>query len=225
MKATTFQSIKQLATQVHRLLEKGNVTRDSPFQMKEIMLSMRQLSLKFLRQQLFENLASSTSKIVPSHYVATYSNLEIQTDADREYINIPTQYLSVNTSMGDDEGIQRVIPNSRVAIERRMMIPVPRNFHDLMGESIATFMENQWTYEVYRDKIYFNKKRGKKLSQLSIKTVNVDIVVISPEDVGDDDAFPLPPEHHFDLIVQTLQLYGVSDQNAKDLLSNQNPDD
>lgn len=222
-KASTFQSVKQLATQVHRLLEKGDVAQESAFHMKEIMLSLRQLSMKYLKTVILDNLRESTSKIIDSHFVASYRNLAVQVDTDtkREYVDIPVQYVSLD----DDAGIQRITPNSKMATEKRAMIPVTRAYMDLLGASIGTFLENQWSYEVHRDKAYFNKRKLKTLKDLKINTVDMDVVVISPKDVGDDDPFPLPPEFQHDLIIEVLQLYGVSDQRAKDLLNNENPDD
>jgi hypothetical protein len=180
--------------------------------------ALRQGAMKFLKIDNFERMERG-QRFVDPHYVAKFTNIEIKADAarfDRNYVELPVQYVS----MQDNQGVQRVWPVVEDEIDYIEMIPVPDGAEEIYRNlTVNDALVGVWTYSLQRDRLLFGKLDGDTLLDAGISLVDVDIVVISPLDVGDDDPFPLPPELHFDLIQQTVQLFAPNPERVRQVIT------
>ena len=130
--------------------------------------------------------------------------------------SLPVQYVALI----DNQGVQRVWPQMEDEIDYTEMIPVPDGAQEIYRSlSVNDALVGIWTYSLVRDKLYFGRMDGDTLLEKEIEKVDVDIVVISPVDVLDTDPFPLPPELHFDLIQQTIQLFAPNPERVRQVVT------
>ncbi len=209
-------SVYNLSSQVLLLLTRIN--GDLQIDRREVMDALRQGANKILKVDYFESLKNGQRFIDP-HHIAKFKDISVQKDTqrfDNNYIDLPCQYIALK----NNEGIQRVWPVVEDEIDYIEMIPVP----DGAGEVYRSLTVNDalvglWTYSLQRDKLHFGKKNGETLLDSGIEKVDIDIVVISPVDVGDTEPFPLPPEYHLDLIQQTIQLFAPNPERVREVIT------
>ncbi len=209
-------SVYNLSSQVLLLLTR--IDKDLQTGRREVMDALRQASMKFFKQDYYKSLEDQQRQIDP-HYVAKFSGLSILKDEDRfdrNYVELPSQYAALK----NNEGVQRVWPVVENEIEYIEMIPIPEGAQEIYRNlTVNDALIGVWTYTVARDRIYFGRNDGETLLDEDITVVDMDIVVISPVDVGDEDPFPLPPEFHFDLIVSVVQLFAPNQERVNQVVT------
>ncbi len=209
-------SVYNLSSQVLLMIER--VDQDLQVDRREVIDALRQGAMKFLKQDYFKTLESG-QRFIDSHYIAKFTGLDILTDVDkfeRNYIELPAQYVALH----DNQGIQRVWPVVEDEIDYIEMIPIPDGAEEIYRNlSTNNALIGVWTYSLTRDRIYFGKNDGNTLLDDEIEKVDVDVVVISPVDVGDEDPFPLPPEYHFDLMVSVVEVFTGNQQRVGQVIT------
>lgn len=209
-------SVYNLSSQVLQLLTR--IDKDIQVDRREVMDALRQGSIKFLKQDYFEKLQAG-QRFVDPHYVAKFSNLPVLVDEgryDRNYIEIPCQFVA----LPDNEGIQRVWPVTKEEEDYIEMIPVPYGNEEIYRNlSIKNALVGVWTYSVTKDRIYFSRNGEYTLKDKKIDSVDIDVVIVSPLDVGDEDPFPLPPEYHLDLITSVVQIFAPNTERAHQVVT------
>jgi hypothetical protein len=209
-------SVYNLSSQVLGLIDR--IDKDIQIDRREVMDALRQGSIKFLKQDYFEKLQMG-QKFIDPHYVARFTKQPILVDADRygrNYIDIPCQYVA----LPENEGIQRVWPVTEDEEDYIEMTPIPYGNEEIYRNlSINNALIGVWTYSVTKDKIYFGRNGEHTLKDKDITSVDIDVVIVSPLDVGDDDPFPLPPEYHLDLITSVIQLFAPNPERVHQVVT------
>jgi len=211
-----YTTLNIMAERVLRILEAGGVGRDQTWDKREIAADLRDNSLFVMKGEWFES-RKRGDNIIPAHYVGSFENIPIKKNGDQEYIDLPAPRVD----LPDEGGVQRVRPYCEDGIGKAM-IPIPMDFMDVIGKLPTAYLEDNRAYYATRDKIIFYKKDGCTLEEEEINSVNVDLVTISPTDVGLNDPFPAPPELIKQIIANTLQVYGMV-QKPQDILLDENP--
>ncbi len=209
-------SVYNLSSQVLLLLTR--IDKDLQIDRREVIDALRQGAMKFFKQDYYKSLEDRQRQIDP-HYVAKFTGLTILKDSDRfdrNYAVLPSQYASLK----NNEGVQRVWPVVEEEIDYIEMIPIPDGAQEVYRNlTVNDALIGVWTYSVVRDKVCFGKNNGETLIDSDIEKVDMDIVVISPVDVSDDDPFPLPPEFHFDLILQIVQVFSQNQDRVRQVVT------
>ena len=211
-----FTTLHIMAERTRRILESGGVGRDNKWDIREIAVDLRDSANFVMKGQWFQS-RKMGDVVIPSHYVATFEGLEVKKKGEQEYVDMPAPRID----LPDEGGVQRVRPVVEDEIGKAM-IPIPMDFMDVIGKLPTAYLEDNFAYYPTRDKIIFYKKDGRTLEDEEITHVDVDIVTISPTDVGLNDPFPAPPELIKEIIANTLQTYGMV-QNPQDILLDENP--
>lgn len=214
-------SVYNLSSQVLLLLTR--IDKDLQIDRREVMDALRQGAMKFLKMDYFEKMKEG-QRFMDPHYVAHFTGLAVLEDNERferNYIDMPCQYVALRENMG----VQRVWPVTEEEIDYIEMIPVPDGAQEVYRSlTVNDALIGQWTYHLQRDKIYFGRKDSETLLDAGIDKVDVDVVVISPVDVADDDPFPLPPEFHLDLLRQTVELFAPNPERVRQVVTQEEVD-
>lgn len=209
-------SVYNLSSQILLLLTR--IDKDLQIDRREVIDALRQASMRFFKQDYYKSLEDRQRQIDP-HYVAKFTGLSILRDEsryDRNYVELPSQYAALK----NNEGVQRVWPVVDDEIDYIEMIPIPDGAQEVYRNlTVNDALIGVWTYTVMRDRVYFGRNNGETLIDEDVETVDMDIVVISPVDVGDEDPFPLPPEFHFDLIVSVVQLFAPNQERVNQVVT------
>lgn len=211
MPATTRITRNVLAERVLRILEKEGQSSDSTYDIREVRREIDNQANKILKSEWFFN-RNDGNKDMQSHFMAEFENVSISTDgAGNNYCDIPVPYLSLPQGMG----VFRVAPEqgdqSGVA-----MIPLNPYDMDLLRNLPASTFEKQWSYELRRNTLHFNKKyddteaRLITLSEASVTSVRLTVAIIDPSDIGDNDEYPLMPEQVSTLLENTINFFNPS---------------
>lgn len=214
-------TLRELAWQVRRIIQKGEVSSDYQIGEREVMKIIREVAYKLMKTNWFE-MRNLQDKTPDAHFVADFYNQDVKTDNSlfMDYTDLPASYMS----LPDNSGVYAVRPMpSQDDQNPKAMIPIQPFDMDIFNNLPAGALEQQWCYEIRRDKIYYHKKSGKRPSEKGITKVIISLASIDPQSVGANDRFPVPPEMHFDLISQTLQVFGMAEQQIKDMVVDDNP--
>lgn len=212
---------KILAERALRILKRGNVNRDTEFDIREVMREVRDSAAYLFKGRWYQDKKDGENN-VSSHYVATFEGVEVKTTGNNYcYVDIPAPFID----LPEDMGIQRVAPELENPTANRGFIPVPRNFLDIYGTLPSGFLETEWGYEVKRGRIYFtNKNNGRKtIKDAGINTVTIEQVTFDPLSVGDNDPFPAPPDMWNEIINMTVARFAPSLTMPKDVIADENP--
>ena len=219
-------TINVLTERIHRLLKRGDVQRDSGWDPRDIEYLIRDAASKAIKGSWFES-RNDGGKNIDSRFVATFI-VEVKVDAySNNYIDLP---ISNWIQLPDESGIQSVRPDfltlstKKTKMEElRAFIPIPNRFYDIYSSLPEGALEGQHGFMVRKNKIFFTKRYDKTLIENSIKKVELDVVTVDPAAVGLDEPLPIPAEMIMGMILEILQLLGMTEQKAKDLTNNENP--
>lgn len=203
----------------HPLVAAGDRSRDNRFDEREVMKVMRQISHRLLKGEWFQA-RNNGEKNIDGHYIATFNNVTVSNDTvqKRNYCLLPAEYMMLRLDMG----IQAVYPMSGIVEkDREAIIPIPSGAMDIFYQLPAGALEGFFSYEVHRNRLYFNPRWGKTMLTEKILKVRIRMVIISPEDIDPDTAYPMPPELQDTLISETLKWYGFP--GTPDLINDNAP--
>lgn len=211
-------TINKLSEQIMRLLEAGTKSVDSKLSKQVIALEIRQAIHAVMRGEMRQATIDG-EKTVDSHYVGTFSRTVLEDSKGRNYITLPSYVY-----LYGHQGIQQISPLTDRG-EDRPMIPIMPNEMFLFDQLTAgkETLRNQWCYELKKDKAIFSKKDDETLIDEGITSVEVEAVSIDPDDVGNSDTLPLPPELEMMVIKEVLSLHGYSGNEIADMVLDGNP--
>lgn len=215
-------SLSTTSKRVKRILEGHNFVRQGHLDDREIADTLRDVAHYLMKGRWYE-LKKEGVHDVPAQYVATYPDVEVQTvqrfGKTSCYIDLP----AIPMELPMDLGVQRIVAQSNDEDESVALIPVPRYFKDIYGSLNTGMLEGLFGYEVERGKAYFTEVDGETIKERGVEKVTVDEAVISPQDVGNDDPFPAPPEMIEQMVQLTLQRYGMSTEIAQNATMKKTP--
>lgn len=187
----------QIAEQVKRILDGGDATESSQYDIREISLLVGQFTAAKIKENLIAGL-SFIDRGISSKYIRTFRNIEVKKDSESNeyYADIPGNYIL----LPNDKGVFLVAPMIRGAIS---FIPVKTGFGSLYECSDAKNLEGKTGYYVEGDKLYFDETFNSDCGKIQMK-----LVVASPEDLSDDENLPIGDEDVPLIIKGVLSLVG-----------------
>lgn len=225
-------TIQIYGERIMRILQKGNVTRERPLDYRDIHFVIRDQAAAIAKGQWFES-RNDGGKDISSIYVCTFT---VDVLVDAQGVNYCLVPVSSYLNLPDESGVQSVRPDplttsTKKTKERELtaFIPVPNRYRDLYSVLPAGAMEGLITYHVRKNKIYFGTLSEtfdgseRTVIDVGIKKVEIDVATVSPEAVAIDEPLPIPQDKEKDLMIGVLMFFGLTDQKAKDLLNNSNP--
>lgn len=215
-------TLNSLAHEVIRLLSSGTPSKDSNLNKDYIIAELRQAIHFRIKGDYFQQKNDGSSD-VSYHYIATYPDLPVLFDEDKNrcYIDMPSYAILLPGGLG----IQEVRPQTGDIEKDVAMIPImPHEFELFRSLSVGLeVMIDQFCWEPDRSKIWFTEANNETLLEAGIETVGMKSVVIDPADVGDDDVLPIPPELELTVMQDVLQLHGYNAVKPADITNNGNP--
>ena len=178
--ATTKQ---QLAEQVLRLLNSGDITHDSSIDGRELLLAIEQERDRLIRQRLTESMAQGEGTI-PGHVKHLL------------YSQLPGRPLS----LFDDKGIVHV---SYTADQANAFVRIANGNLSLYNGLLSSDIGGRGGYWLEGDRIYYNSN----VDDCCGNTVIIKMIM-NAGDVDPSQPFPIPADLESEVIRNVLQLYG-----------------
>ena len=178
--ATTKQ---QLAEQVLRLLNSGDITHDSSIDGRELLLAIEQERDRLIRQRLTESMAQGEGTIPGDVKHLLYSQL-------------PGRPLS----LFDDKGIVHV---SYTADQANAFVRIANGNLSLYNGLLSSDIGGRGGYWLEGDRIYYNSN----VDDCCGNTVIIKMIM-NAGDVDPSQPFPIPADLESEVIRNVLQLYG-----------------
>lgn len=203
-------TIRLLTEEIMEYLTKGRHTSDLDIDERLIHQDIKDATQSLIKPEILNGVG------VTSHYIATFRNITVKAaDATSvlEYATLPTDVIS----LPEDKGVWSVRKMGGDAF-----IPVPLDGLDVLDGILEKVQETEWTYEVDRGRVLFHKKNGKGLIESGITSVMIRQVIISLDDLGIDDPYPLPAEMIFELKNMVFEKYKIIFGEQTDLINDAN---
>lgn len=213
-------TINILSERILRILSGGNIPRDQKWEERDIQYLVRDAVAKTVKGTWYEE-KNEGGDGLDSRFVVTFTDQEVKKDSrtGENYVEIPVDSW---LRLPDDSGIRSVRPSRpneetkrTKAHELRAFIPIPNRFKDIYLNLPAGALEQQFGYEIRKDKIYFTTKgtttegQPRTLEDWKITKVDIDIATVDPAAVDIDDPLPLPNDYNVDVIQTVLTLMGI----------------
>jgi len=215
-------TLKKLQYQIDRLLSAGPKTRDSKLSPKYIQTEIVQVANALIKAEHFTKMKMG-ERDVDALKIATYSNLEVKADDffGRNYIELP----AYPENLPDGLGIQQVKPMTGNPTDDRAMVIIMPNEVEIFSELLVGMevMKDQFCAQPDRDKIFFTERNGETLIDSGVKEVELQMVIIDPATLDENDRFPISPAQEIDVIQRVLQLHGYSAKEVTDLINDNIP--
>ncbi len=216
------------AERVLRILNGGNIQRDTQWHELDVQYLVRDTVAKMVKGEWF-NERNEGGKEIDPRYVVTFRNQEVKEDADtgENYIDVPVKsYIRLK----DGSGIRSIRPDNTGTVTRRTkdteltaFIPIPNRFEDIFYQLPACSLEGMYGWMVRRDKIYFTKRFDKTLLEYDISRVTVDVVTTAPEAIGIDEVLPISQEMMQDVITEVVSILRDGKPQLVDKINDENP--
>lgn len=222
-------SIRIISEQILRILNGGNIPRDSAFNEQDVQYMVRDTAAKLIKGEWFSE-RNEGGKTIDSRYVVTFDNLEVKIDdkTGENYINIPvTNYIRLPYGAGirsirpDNSGTTRTKRTKYV--ETRAFIPISNRFLDIYFQLPVESLEGIYGGMVRGTKMYFTKRYGKTLKQYDINKMTMDIVTVSPEAISVDEDLPIAAELLQQLKTEVIEIMTAGKPQVVDTIDDQNP--
>tara|TARA_B100000963_G_C22516724_1_gene621020 strand:- start:279 stop:923 length:645 start_codon:yes stop_codon:yes gene_type:complete len=192
-----------LAEQCMRILSGGYVTKDTEFDIREIMLAVEQSRDKLVKQEIMSTSFSNTSAYVDTSgvigsFLSVYDNVAINFDANKDlrYIDLPAMPLA----LPDDKGVYHV---SYQRDQRASFVRMPNGSIGLYGNMPSSRLLGKEGYWVEQDRVYFNENVNPDLGNVLLK------LVVVAKDILPNAPFPMPGELESEVVRDVVQLYTV----------------
>lgn len=222
-------TIRQLGEQILRIVNGGNIRRDSQFIPQDVHYLVRDSAAKLIKGEWFSE-RNEGGKDLDSRYVVTMTGQEVKVDAitKENYIDMPvTNYLRLPYGAGlrsvrpDNSGTTKTKRTKKV--ETRAFIPIPNRFEDIYFQLPAGSLEGIYGFMVRGNKIVFTKRYGKTLKEFEINTVTVEVASVDPKAVTIDDELPLSGELLLQLKAEVINFLQTGKPQVVDVIDDQNP--
>lgn len=187
---------KQLAEQVIRILNSGDVTNDNSIDPRELLLAIEQERDRLVRLRLFESLSQGEGDI-PGDVVSTFDSITIKKDAVKNllYSSLPGRIMSLPRDMG-------ILHVSYTKDQYNAFIRMPNGSLSLYNGLVSSMIGGRGGYWLEGDRIYYNDS----VDDCCGNTVIVKMIMNSG-DVDPNDIFPIPPDMESEVIRNVIQLY------------------
>ncbi len=199
-------TLRKLCFQVKRLLSAGTTPKDSKLNDAYIIAEIRQVTHGLLKMEWYAGKQEGRVGASPI-LIATYPDVPVLNDTvrKRNYSVLPAYPMNV------EEGVQQVKPMTGIPSRDVAMIPIAPHEYELFKSLLVAseIMKDQFTFEVGRDRVEYTKKDNKTLLQHGINFVEMKILVQDPEQISEDDNFPVPPEMELQIIQGVCALHGM----------------
>jgi len=205
---------KQLAERALRILQGGEVSKDTDIDLREVMLHIDSERDSIIQMKLIEGYKSinkrSTASIaaheVLGSYVSEYT-LKTAFDSNRNqrYGKLPVMPLD----LPDEAGILSVRDAGDFSTSySRISIGLEAIYLDL--PSLAA--SNKGYYIMRGDRIYFDDSNPPTNAWVSLVALS--------SGIGDDDLYPLSPGDESIIIKSVVELYTIMSTAAQDVINN-----
>lgn len=221
-------TLKNLSAQAMRLLSNGPVPRDSKLSDLYIQTEIRQVANKLLRLEYFNALNNGDRDVDP-YCIGTYTVDVEEHDDGRNFATLPVMPMILRGRGREDVqgniGIQQIKPVSSNPDLNHAMIPIMPNEAEIFKPLLVNdeILKDQWTFEPDRYKVWFSERNERTLIEDGIEEVEMKICVLDPNQIGEGDIFPIPPEMEIDILKEILLLHGYQPAAAVDLINDDNP--
>ena len=187
---------KQLAEQIVRILNSGDVTHDNSIDPRELLLAIEQERDRLVRLRLLE-LLSQGERNIPGDVVSTFDSITIKKDAIKNllYSSLPGRIMSLPKDMG-------LLHVSYTKDQYNAFIRMPNGSLSLYNGLVSSMIGGRGGYWLEGDKIYYNNS----VDDCCGNTVIIKMIMNSG-DVNPNDIFPIPPDMESEVIRSVIQLY------------------
>lgn len=218
-------TINALTERVLRMLNLGNIPRDSRFQKRDIEYVLRDgLGTKILQSwSAARNLKESQD--VSDAYLITITK-SVQQSLRREcYIDLDFDWVAIP----DGTGIQSCRPSSEsinplnLLVPSTSFLPIPARFNDIYRNLPAQSLEGHVGWALRGKKIWFTDLYGQNILDLGVDTVDIDAVSVSDGILGLDKPIPLTSDIADLLVKETVAFFMPMMGNPKDMLNDNSP--
>ena len=153
---------KQLAEQVIRILNSGDVTNDNSIDPRELLLAIEQERDRLVRLRLFESLSQGEGDI-PGDVVSTFDSITIKKDAVKNllYSSLPGRIMSLPRDMG-------ILHVSYTKDQYNAFIRMPNGSLSLYNGLVSSMIGGRGGYWLEGDRIYYNDSKRSGLHQLDV---------------------------------------------------------
>ena len=187
---------KQLAEQIVRILNSGDVTHDNSIDPRELLLAIEQERDRLVRLRLLE-LLSQGERNIPGDVVSTFDSITIKKDAIKNllYSSLPGRIMSLPKDMG-------LLHVSYTKDQYNAFIRMPNGSLSLYNGLLSSMIGGRGGYWLEGDRIYYNNS----VDDCCGNTVIIKMIMNSG-DVNPNDIFPIPPDMESEVIRSVIQLY------------------
>tara|TARA_R110000824_G_scaffold311311_3_gene498485 strand:+ start:2772 stop:3398 length:627 start_codon:yes stop_codon:yes gene_type:complete len=187
---------KQLAEQITRILNSGDVTHDNSIDPRELLLAIEQERDRLVRLRLFESLSRGEGEI-PGDVVSTFDSITIKKDTIKNllYSSLPGRIMSLPKDMG-------ILHVSYTKDQYNAFIRMANGSLSLYNGLVSSMIGGRGGYWLEGDRIYYNNS----VDDCCGNTVIIKMIMNSG-DVDPNDIFPIPPDMEAEVIRNVMQLY------------------
>tara|TARA_R100001079_G_scaffold111024_1_gene88982 strand:+ start:421 stop:1044 length:624 start_codon:yes stop_codon:yes gene_type:complete len=186
----------QIAEQILRIINAGDVTADSKYDIREIILAVEQERDRLVRLRLFESLQMG-EMIVAGDVISSFDNVLIKNDSvkDMLYSDLPGNPLS----LPNDYGVWQV---SYQKNQKSAFIRMPNGSIGLYNGLLSSNLGGREGYFVEGNRIYYNDN----VSNCCGHKVLIKMVLNSGS-IANDVLFPIPADIQSEVIKNVVQLF------------------
>jgi|TARA_R110000744_G_scaffold228413_1_gene346379 hypothetical protein len=195
----------QIAEQILRLINSGDVTSDNDIDIREIILAVEQERDRLVRLRLFESLQMG-EMIVAGDVISSFDNVLIKKDSvkDMLYSDLPGNPLS----LPNDYGVWQV---SYQKNQKSSFIRMPNGSMGLYNGLPSSALGGRDGFFVEGNKIYYNDS----VSDCCGNTILLKMVLNSGS-IANNITFPIPADIQSEVIKNITQLFSLQKQFPHD---------
>ena len=196
---------KQLAEQILRILNSGDVSTDNSIDPRELLLAIEQERDRLVRLRLFESMKMGNPTI-PGDVVSAFDSIKIKKDTVKGllYSDLPGRVMS----LPEDKGIAHV---SYTKDQYNAFVRMPNGSLSLYNGLLSSMIGGRGGYWLEGDRLYYNDG----VDDCCGNTVIVKMVMNSG-DLEPDAPFPIPSDLESEVIRNVIGLYASMKQIPND---------
>ena len=195
----------QLAEQIKRLLNSGDVTHDNEIDSREIILAIDQERDRLIRMRLKESLMQG-ERTIPGDIISTFDKIPIRKYKVKKLLYSPLPERPM--SLFNDMGITHV---SYTTDQYNAFIRMKNGSLSLYNGLLSSDIGGRGGYWMEGDRIYYNKA----VDDCCGNTVILKMVLNSG-DIEPDELYPIPADLEIEVVRNVLQLYSPMKSTPND---------
>jgi len=196
---------KQLAEQIIRILNSGDVSTDNSIDPRELLLAIEQERDRLVRLRLFESMKMGNPTI-PGDVVSAFDSIKIKKDVVKNllYSDLPGRVMS----LPEDKGIAHV---SYTKDQYNAFVRMPNGSLSLYNGLLSSMIGGRGGYWLEGDRLYYNDS----VDDCCGNTVIVKMVMNSG-DLDPNEPFPIPSDLESEVVKNVISLYSLMKQAPND---------